>query len=327
MKLLLVGDPHATPDVLEEMDRLISYVIDVGNKEQVDYVVFLGDQTHTHSILNLNVMAIWQQAFKRIDHEGLHAVALVGNHDKGGTKNSTNNSMMFFDEDVQVIDIPQTISGILFVPYQDTPEEFIEACKKSPTKTVICHQSFDGSHYENGFLIEGAVDPLDVPQDHIISGHIHSPQSNGKVTFPGAPRWRSVSDANTERNIVVMEFDGSGIPTARRDYPTAGVCRPIYLLEDTEATPALIPAGEASIVVDIHGLAEYVDRRKRELETNHPGIRIRTFPLTERVAKAKESDGIPKALTKFLGEYKAKNGTPPSELSRLASERISWLRS
>jgi DNA repair exonuclease SbcCD nuclease subunit len=87
VKVLYVGDPHATPDSIEEMERLVTYIIDTAKSEnEADKICFLGDQYHTHSIIHLSVLAFWQRAFRRIKHHGLPVIALVGNHDKGGVK-------------------------------------------------------------------------------------------------------------------------------------------------------------------------------------------------------------------------------------------------
>jgi hypothetical protein len=324
VKVLYVGDPHATPDSIEEMERLVGYIIETAKRERADKICFLGDQYHTHSIIHLSVLAFWQRAFRQIKHHGLPVIALVGNHDKGGVKGQTESAMMVHTN-IMVVDEPRVVlPGILFVPYVHDPAEFVQICQQYPeAKTVVCHQTFAGSYFENGFLTPDGVEPNLLPQEQVISGHVHSPQRIGKVWYPGAPRWRTVSDANTERALWVVEHGVDGSIVGSKSFSTAGVCRPIYALTDSADAPAEIPSG-ASVVVDVHGTAEYVDRRKRELEAT--GVRVRTFPAAEKVTKVRESDGLPLALRKFLGDFTAKNGTPPEELWKLASERISWLK-
>jgi DNA repair exonuclease SbcCD nuclease subunit len=326
LRVLYVGDPHATPDSIDEMERLVDYILQTAKKEKPDVICFLGDQYHTHSIIHLSVLAFWQRAFWRLKLDGCETImALVGNHDKAGVKGQTENAMMVH-QNIMVVDKPRELAGILFVPYVHDPAEFVQICQAhSSVKTVVCHQTFAGSYFENGFLTPDGVEPNLVPQEQVISGHVHSPQRVGKVWYPGAPRWRTVSDANTERAIWLVEHAEDGSVVGAKAFPTAGVCRPIYALTDVEDSPASIPEG-ASVVVDVHGTAEYVERRKRELEAGHPGVRIRTFPAAEKVARVRESDGLPVALKKFLGEFTAKNGTPPDELWKLAAERISWLK-
>lgn len=326
MRVLYIGDPHATPDSIDEMERLVDYIIKIAAEEKTDHVCFLGDQFHTHSVIQLSVMSFWGRAFKRMKAAGVSTLALVGNHDKSGVNGATDNAMMLYG-DITLFSEPTVFKHILFVPYVPESEEFVQICRANPTKTVICHQTFSGSVFENNFQIPGGVEPNDLPQEQVISGHIHKPQRVGKVTFPGASRWRTAADANTERNLLlVTHSDEDGQVLDTKLFPTAGVCRPIYALTDAPDCAAIIPEGDASIVVDIHGPAEYVDRRKKELAASHPDVRVRTFPATERVVKVRESDGLPVAMKKFFEGFKSKNGTPPEELWRLASERITWLR-
>jgi DNA repair exonuclease SbcCD nuclease subunit len=325
MKFLFCGDPHATTDSLAEMNRLVDYIIEEAKKHKVDAVVFLGDQYHNHSIIQLSVLNFWDSAFKRMKVAGLRIIALVGNHDKSGTAGERASSMMLHQE-VELVDEPKTISGILFVPYIHDPDEFIKVCNEHPTPMVVCHQTFQGAMFENGFKVPDGVEPDALPQEQILSGHIHMPQISGKVHYPGAPRWRSVSDANVERHLWVVDHTQNGLIGNITKLPTAGVCKPIWCLKDTPEAPATIPDGEATIVVDIHGPETYVDGRKLELEQKYPGIRLRTFAETAKSVRVKESDGLPVALQKFVGGYEAKNGTPPEVLWRLAQERISWLK-
>jgi hypothetical protein len=108
---------------------------------------------------------------------------------------------MMVHTNIMVVDEPRVVlPGILFVPYVHDPAEFVQICQQYPeAKTVVCHQTFAGSYFENGFLTPDGVEPNLLPQEQVISGHVHSPQRIGKVWYPGAPRWRTVSDANTER--------------------------------------------------------------------------------------------------------------------------------
>jgi hypothetical protein len=325
-KILYVGDVHATPDSLEECEKLVDFVITTAKSNSAKVVCFLGDIFNTHSVIHLPVLAFWKRQFDKLKDAGLFVISLVGNHDKGGVRGIEDNALMLYTG-ITIVSRPTVISNILFLPYFYTTEDFIQACNDNPTHLVVCHATFVGPGllFENGFPIADGINPNDVPQEQILSGHIHRPASSGKVTYIGAPRWRSVSDVNTERAIWIFEHDPvtgrilDGVP-----FSTASVCRPMFALTDTEETPCVLPEGDAAVLVDVHGTKQYVDRRKRELEAL--GVRVRTFAASDRTAKVKESDGLPRAMQKFFGEYRPKNGTPQEVLWGLARERISWLR-
>lgn len=327
MKTLFCGDPHATPDSIEEMWELTKLIARTAEEHQVDTICFLGDQYHTHSVIHLSVMAFWHQAFSYLRAKGFRIIALVGNHDKGGVAGVDDNALMLH-AGITVVSSPQVIDSLLYVPYIHDPAQFVGICNAEPFRaipTVVCHQTFIGSVFENGFPTADGVDLNLIPQNQVISGHIHTPQLVGKVWYPGAPRWRSVSDANIDRAIWVVEHDTQGLLQGRHAVSTATACIPMYCLDDLPEKPAELPTGRCKVVVDVYGPEAHVQRRKRELE-ELPGVRVRTFPDAEKSVTVRESDGLPVAMQKFLQEHKPKHETPPEVLWKLAQERISWLR-
>jgi DNA repair exonuclease SbcCD nuclease subunit len=323
-KVLYVGDPHARPDCLDEMQRLVDYCYDIVAEEKCQYILFTGDQYHTHSIINLAVMAFWQRAFSQLSSRAA-VIALVGNHDKSGVTGDDNNAMMLHQY-VKVIAEPELSPwGALLVPYIHDAKEFVRVCQAfHHLESLVCHQTFDGSKYENGFYASDGVDPNLIPQKHVISGHIHTPQEFGKVWYPGSPRWQTVADANTERAVWVVEHADDGTILNRKPYPTKDVCKAIYRFEDRgELVDANLASTKATVYVDVFGTELYVKERQREYEDR--GWRVRTFPETNRTMKVKESDGLAVAFTKFVEAYAAKNQTPPTRLLELAKTRIAWL--
>ncbi len=325
MKTLLVGDPHATADALKEMRRLIDHIYAVAEAEKPDQILLLGDQYHTHSVIHLAVMTFWSEAFKRLGTLGIPVRAMVGNHDMSGNAGAIETSMQAHTAQVEVIDTPRVSNGILYHPYTADHEAFVRNCNSYPeAKTIICHQSFDGAQFDNGFYDPDGIDVNLIPQTQVISGHVHTPQEFGKVWYPGAPRWRTVADANTERAIWLVEHDQSGALVGRRSFPTNVCCRSIHLLEDRIEAQVKIPTGNVSVVVDVYGTREYVNSRKGELEG--AGVRVRTFPDVEKSIKVRESDGIATAYRAFISSYVSKNGTPPSVIWDMSVKRIEWLR-
>lgn len=320
-KVLYCGDPHAKPDCLDEMARLVDFICRTATENEVDAIVLLGDQFHTHSIIHLNVLAFWRDAFKKLCDSVDHVYVLVGNHDMSGRVGDTNNAMMLFHEtNLHVVDYGMTSGPIFMVPYCKDPAEFIKRCAQFPNHTLVCHQTFVGSVYENGFPAKDGVDPNLIPQKHVISGHIHTPQAIGKVWYPGCPRWQTIADANVQRAIWIVDHD-TGM---KQSFATEGVCRPIFTLTDRPDEPVVLPSVEATIVVDVYGSEQHVKARTAVLEKE--GVRVRPFPTLARAPKVKESDGLPKSFTKFIAEYKPKFGTDKKRLLELAGKRISWMK-
>jgi DNA repair exonuclease SbcCD nuclease subunit len=335
-RVLIVGDPHATVEELDDAQRLVDLVADVGARENVDSTLFLGDLYHTHAMMHVEVLAFWKRAFHTIRNRTHQPISVIlGNHDMPGNDASAAHALLAHS-DVTVIDSPATLlPGVVGLPYCASNEEFMRAATSLRGTTLICHQTFDGSMFDNGLYAPDGVDGNLLPQKNVISGHIHTPQNVGKVWYPGAPRWRTLSDANTARALWVVDFDETGDIVRKIDIPTKGTCREIRF---TKVTPtkwdgqiaAVFSDGspsESDVNVqwraDIEGPKEFCEQWSKDLRSR--GARVRTF-VTDNAApvRVKESEGVTVAFTKWMATYKAKHGTPTTVLEQMARERLGW---
>lgn len=327
MKILYVGDVHATPQSLEECVTFLHKLTTILEENPVDAIVFLGDQFHTHSIINMAVLGFWKRAFETLVTFA-PVYALVGNHDMTGKHGDYLHSMMAYDIDnFHVVDELMGIApGMLLCPYIADPEVFIEALNEphNASNVVICHQTFEGSAYENGFYAKDGVNPNLIPQKLVISGHIHTPQSFGKVWYPGSPRWQTIADANTGRAVWVVEHDADGMIKNKTAYDTSSCFTPIFAIEDREGAPLPALPVSGKVLMDVYGSEPYVKAKAAEYEEK--GYRVRPFPTITRALKVRESEGLAKSFVKFMAQYKTKNGTSPEIITKKAAERISWLK-
>lgn len=320
--LLLVGDPHATVEEIPDCNRLITCVIDALRKKPAHGVVFLGDLHHNHALVRIEVMEFWRGAFKKIKTEfpELRIFALVGNHDRSHDYSVKANALQSYD--IEVIEKPtEIVNGVVLAPWYPDPETFLKTMEGRTGKTLICHQTFDGSKYENGFYASDGVKPGAVQFETIFSGHIHTPQQFANVWYIGAPRWRIASDANIPRFLWSVDFDGWGAVAGKQLFATDDYCRPLWHLVDKEEDQLVVKNGGKGILrVDVHGSAAWVDARKAEWEA--VGARVATFPIVARSSVVKESEGIPTALSKFVDGWVPKFGTPIEQLKQMVAERI-----
>lgn len=326
-KTLIVGDPHAELTSLDEMSRLVDFIAEKGKEKEIDEFIFLGDLFHTHSVIHLPILEFWKKAFDKLTQIA-PVLTLVGNHDKSGVKGSNANSMMLYDN-ITVVEDFLVKNNILFIGYMADHIGFVDLCNALPgVNTVICHQTFDGSKYENGFYAKDGIDQKLIPQRTIISGHIHTPQVIGKVIYPGAPRWRTISDANIDRYVWYYEFKQNGSPNEIARFPTNTACSPIYHYKDLEDSPLIYIDEEkvknARLTVDIHGSQEYINRKINKYE--ELGFRVRTFPTRSFKSEIKESEGMGIAINKFLNTFKPAKGTSNERLIQLVKERIDWAK-
>jgi DNA repair exonuclease SbcCD nuclease subunit len=318
---LVVSDIHATADELGDVDKLMAFVLATANVRDPDRVIFLGDLHHTFAVTNVKVMGFYRKWFKIFKEEGHDVFALVGNHDMPGTGAQTPHALLAYEDLITVVDKPLVQDGTIFLPYYAESVDFhqaIEQAWRTSTKLIYCHQEFNGVQYDNGFFAPHGADPTMVPVQ-TISGHIHTPQTLGKVWYPGAPRWRTISDANIRRHIHLVN-------TAQFDLtlsiPTGDVCKCIWSVRfiEGEVTPNQpIYNHKDEFRVHIEGSSDYVHGLRADTLRAWPTARIATVIKDKRI-RVRESDGIDVAFNKYVKAFKAKNATPPEILVKKAAE-------
>lgn len=323
-RILAVGDVHATPDDLDDCYALLAFVARLARLHEA-VVLFLGDQYNTHAVIRAEVLWFWRENFRVLRDFGLEIIALVGNHDFAG-EGLRQHVMVAHEDQVEVIDRPRVLPafpGVLFMPYVADRDSFVAQANMEPrtANTLICHQTFDGAQYDNGFYAKDGVDPGLVSQGTILSGHVHTPQSFSKVTYLGAPRWRTLSDADIERAVWLLEFDDTGNLLSKQPFDTGEVCRQIKYHLDTPETPICLPLDPRhDWRIDVKGPADWLEKRKADLAT--PGVKVRAFKTDSARPKVKESEGVTKAFKSYLEAYKPKFGTNVALLGEMAKDRL-----
>ena len=301
-KWLLIGDPHAVVDELDDMKALIDGIVATVKAEKPQYVLFMGDQHHNHAIMHVEVMAFWREAFTRLGQLDTHVLALVGNHDMPGDSSTKSHAMMAYEgiPGLQVVDQLMTVDGCLLIPYRHSGPDFINDVASTPNaKTVFCHQTFDGSKYENGFYAKDGIDISGFADRQFISGHIHTPQRFANVMYIGAPRWRSLSDVGVERRLFLLDIGGTA---PAKTFDTAQWCQKLLRVEDRQ---------EAPLELEVHPKWKSL------------GCRGRTFKTQSASKQVSESMGIHKAIQVFMDTYVPKYGTDVAVLRTMVNQRLS----
>jgi DNA repair exonuclease SbcCD nuclease subunit len=328
-KFCLVGDVHAVQNELDECWDLICNIMNTCHGWDCKTVVFMGDLFHNFSIINSFVLNMWKDAFDALTEQGIRVIVLKGNHDSPGAGLDTQeHGLRVFKGSnplLVIIDEPQVIDGVQFIPHYYDNEAFLKAI--DPTvKTVYCHAEFKGAQYENGFYTTHGIDVTRLPtQTSFVSGHIHKQQSFNNIWYIGSPRWRGISDANETKGIWVVDHEEDGSIIEKKVFINSQNmgCNPIFLFKDSPSNTKLFFPEKGTIYVDIYGPKDYVE--KRNIELSNKGYKIRTFPETQEI-KIKESEGFTVAFNKYLDMYVPKNGTDKEVLKKIARENIKWLK-
>lgn len=312
MRILVVGDVHAKANDLDDCRALGKHVEAVARAQRPQRILFMGDQYDTHAMVHVEVQAFWIDLLARLNSIA-PVVCLVGNHDMVGNGVETRANAMQVHTNIEVVGENPHVdaSDVVYLGYGGDPT------KVAPCEWLFCHHTFQGAQYDNGFYAKDGIDANSVPAKYIVSGHIHTPASFGKVTYVGAPRWLTVSDAAvTERNIFIVDT----YTNTWEAYPTNDYVRVIRRLTDTETAPAAVPAHKPQdqLVVDVVGSAGYVEERAKAFKL--AGCRVRTFVQGAVKSAVKESEGIGQSWGKFVGLYRPPYGTPKEVLVKKAEE-------
>jgi len=325
---LLVGDVHATPDELEDCEKLLLLVQESSYKE--DYVIFMGDQYNTHDVVNTRCIEFWRRWFAKLQEYGTKVIALRGNHDQVNPTAPYPHSLLVHPE-IMVVDGPMLLPlpGCAAMPYFASNEEFVVEANKLHKQhpsihTLFCHQTFQGASYENGFYAKDAVELSEVTIPSLISGHIHTPQKIGKATYVGAPRWRTRSDANIDRFIYHVKSTDEKLEFGT-SVPTSTVCRKLWSVHDKPDQPlevGLYDRNKDKLYVDVFGPTEkYVRDRELTIKAEFGAV-TRGFPIRTKRDAVSEIDGIEVAFSKFANRFRPPNGTPLSLLNSMLESRL-----
>jgi len=329
---LVVGDVHCTPDELEDCERLLSLVVTTIDKNRdIDTITFLGDQFNTHDVLNVRCIELWRRYLELFaGSPNIEKIILmVGNHDQVTPTSGYPHSMISFVgmNKVTVVDKPVVINGNGFMPYYFDHSQFIEAFNALNVKTVYCHQTFQGALFENAFYAPDGIDLALLNNKKIISGHIHLPQEIGRVTYVGAPRWRTRSDADIDRKLSLYNGDGDLINTVNTGI-ACSVIRSFAIRVDSEITAAHFEHVKAwdKTLIDIYGPDKaYVDEMQEAVKKLVQGKKV-VFRMFADNKKAKlkrvsEKEGIQAAFDKFLNSFAPPKGTSKERLRQMLHER------
>lgn len=320
----MVGDPHAEQNELEDCEALLTLILEQVKLWKPDLVLFLGDQHHNHALVHLEVLGFWKNAFAQIKKVGTpfntQIATLVGNHDMPGNGASKNHAMLAYD--ILVADKVLLFNGAALISYCSTEKEFRTLVESLPAdvKTIFCHQTFDGSKYENGFYAKDGFAVEGLERFKLISGHIHTPQDFANVSYVGAPRWRTVSDANVVRHIWCMEVE-NGNATIAGKIETGDHCSPMYYYIDRETEPLdldKIDLKRGRIIADLYGTVDWIAKRAKLWGNS----RVRTFPVVENMGLVLESKGIHVALAEYMDNFNPSPTINKVDLRAVVNKRL-----
>lgn len=305
MLILRVGDPHVRPNNIEESDRLMNFISEVALKNKVDRIELLGDLFHTMAVVRLEVLDFWTEWLDTLS-DAQELVVLVGNHDMSGDHNNSTNALSIFNKlkkkNLKIIDLPR-LDGIYgYMPYMHDKDKFVELASGlalEGARVLVCHQTFSGSTYENGFYAPDGINPDLINIPIIIGGHIHKRQRFGRVIYPGTARWDSISDANEQKGLWLVEHDDTTGEIKKEEFiDTSSVCTPLVSVtwKEGQEEPA-IPAN-SRVKMELVGSSNWIENHKNKFK-NIASISIKITDKINQVSR-KSGDSLEEFILKYM---------------------------
>lgn len=206
-KCLVIGDPHIQVQRLDDAREFFDKIKTIYKNHQHDSIVILGDLFHTFAVIRSEVLDLWHEFFSWCPNET--TFVLVGNHDYAGQSGGSH-ALKVFNGKANIVQ-HMVGDGIWFAPFYRDHARFEEDCRKIPPGSVlVCHQSFQGAQFENGFYDPEGVSLDCVSHLKVISGHIHKSQKVGPVWYPGTPFQHSFGEAGQAKRVYSVSFSDGG---------------------------------------------------------------------------------------------------------------------
>lgn len=210
---VLISDIHYNVNTLPLADSALRQALEKARELNVILIV-AGDLLDNKAIIRAECA---NALLKTLDQNWTVVYILVGNHDLINVKGSENSlNFLARPEGPNILvssphHYETTNFSIGMLPYYDDPTKFKEELFKFPKGSiVIAHQGFLGAEMGMYAVDNSSVDPNELKDYKIISGHYHKHQTVGPVTYIGNPYTLSFGEANDGlKGFQVLNDDGS----------------------------------------------------------------------------------------------------------------------
>lgn len=222
-RIWLISDTHfgVRSNSREWMDSIEDYFLNsfipTLKKEYQpgDVLIHCGDVFDSRQSINLYVMNKAIDIFEKIN-EILPVYMIIGNHDIFMKYSNEINSLKVFKHmtNIHVFEKPTVAQlgpkKVLFMPWVDSSEEFIEIVTKPEFRAemMFCHTDIKGMSFNKFVKIEEGSDPDKFGHfDRVYSGHIHYAQKYKNVRMLGCPYELTRSDSGNTKNIWLLDLE------------------------------------------------------------------------------------------------------------------------
>jgi DNA repair exonuclease SbcCD nuclease subunit len=301
VQMLIMGDPHVTIGNLDDSKELFKFTTEQIKNNNIKYLVIMGDLFHNHAILRLEIASLWKKFILEVSQLVDHVHILVGNHDEPGStqlngnisapslvlEGISNNVTIHKNELVEY-------EGIVFqfISFVKTEEQFNNSVNKS-ADFIFAHQTFDGAEYDLGFYAPDGFKTNLLPNQKIISGHIHKSQGFNQIFYPGTPKWDTASDANQDKGLCLIDFNKQDF--TYKVLSTKNVVTSIYSFSVSEDSidkeyeknlKNLLKIKKSKVFLYLKGTASWIGKMKKK----YPECLIKAIPTDSKSDKINKNN-------------------------------------
>ncbi|MBR2739758.1 MAG: exonuclease SbcCD subunit D [Oscillospiraceae bacterium] len=237
--------------LLKDQRVILGRIADIASRRSCDAVLISGD-IYQNTSPSADAMEAFGEFLSCLAERGIAVIAIAGNHDSDQRvaymSQLVRESGIFiaerFSGRLQKIPFSKNGESVVFwlLPfirpsdvrryypdreigsYNDAVRTVMENAPVDPDEVniILAHQFITGASVsESEEITVGGLDNVDSSVfdgfDYAALGHLHRPQSAGRdtVRYAGSPMKYSISEANDEKSVVLIEINGRSITTEK----------------------------------------------------------------------------------------------------------------
>lgn len=215
---LCIGDLHFgekgnSDKFNQQVLDFLRWCVDYANdpKNGIDFIVQFGDYFHTRHKIDVSTLNYGIRGAEILSEFGSGNVfVLTGNHDLYYLDRLDVSSVRTLRELVTVVDTETVLddgdSSVLMTPWVANGEQWDSIVDKSTEiEYLFGHFELNGFKINDGYEMEHGYTPTALKHfKRVITGHYHSSQTKGNITYLGTPYPITMNEANEDHGVFVL---------------------------------------------------------------------------------------------------------------------------
>ena len=228
MKVIITGDWHYSayssegkviqnyPEKLYYLDRTHRNICEYAIKNEIKYIIVLGDIYHTKSIIYTLAQDMLMNLVRNY-RDKVHFIFLQGNHDLSSRSEISSSTLEGFRSEPNVIVITETTTlplkdlfgshDSIFVPYT---HNIVNEVKSNSGKNLFSHFGLNEGVLNSGISVVSDIklSELKGKYENVFIGHYHSPQeiidNDIKLWYVGSSIQLDIGEKNEDKRFLVF---------------------------------------------------------------------------------------------------------------------------